>query len=167
MSYPDTGEDRPARPVSLSILCLLTFLSAFSGLWKQADQLWSPGRAATQMQENFHTVLEMMENQLPDDADKEAALSLFDSLDDGLTPDTLRKSAIIMLIYESLTLFGAYYMYVLQRKGLKLYMLGIVIGLLGSLLIVGGITGVILTFGSLFFSMIFLLLYRLHLRYMY
>lgn len=167
MSYPESGDNRPVRPVSLSILCLLTFMSAFTGLWRQADQLWSPGRAATQLQETFYTIMDRMESQLPDEQSKEAALSVFESVGEQLTPETLRRSAIIMLIYESLTLFGAYYMYQLQKRGLKLYMAGIAVGLLGALFIVGGLTGVILTFGSLFFSMVFLLLYRLHLKYMY
>jgi hypothetical protein len=142
-------------------------MSAFSGLWRQADQLWSPGRAASQIQETFQTILERMEDQLPDDESREAALSVFESVGDNLTAQTMQRSAIIMLIYESLTLFGAYFMYQLQRRGFKLYMSGIVVGLLGSLFIVGGLTGVILTFGSLFLSLIFLLLYRAHLKYMY
>lgn len=167
MSYPESGENRPARPVSLSILCLLTFMSAFAGLWRQADQLWSPGRAAGQIQETFYAVLERMENQLPDDASKETALSVFDSIGENLTPKKLQTSAIIMLLYESLTLFGAYYMYQLQKRGFKIYLAGILVGLLGALFIVGGLTGMILTFGSLFFSTVFLLFYRLHLKYMY
>ncbi|GAA4438498.1 hypothetical protein GCM10023091_19190 [Ravibacter arvi] len=167
MSFPETGENRPVRPPSLTILCLLSFISAFTGLWRQADQLWSPGRASVQIQETFHTILDRMESQLPDDQSKEAALSVFESVGESLTPETLRKSAIIMLIYESLTLFGAYYMFQLQRRGYKLYMGGIAVGLLGSTLVIGGMTGIVLTFGSLFFSLLFLLLYRLHLKYMY
>jgi hypothetical protein len=121
-------------------------MSAFTGLWRQADQLWSPGRAATQLQETFYTIMDRMESQLPDEQSREAALSVFESVGEQLTPETLRRSAIIML---------------------KLYLAGIAVGLFGALLIVGGLTGVILTFGSLFFSLVFLLLYRLHLKYMY
>lgn len=167
MSNSESGENRPQRPVSLSILCLLTFMSAFTGLWRQADQLWSPGRAADIMQETFQSVMERMENQLPDDESREAALAIFDSVEQDLTPKTLQTSAIIMLIYESLTLFGAYYMYLLQRRGYKIYLAGVAVGLLGALFVIGGLTGMILTFGSLFFSSVFLLLYRLHLKYMY
>jgi hypothetical protein len=167
MAYPESGENRPARPVTLSILCLLTFMSAFTGLWRQADQLWSPGRAAEMMQVTFESIMERMEDQLPDDASREAALSIFDSVGESLTPKTLQRSALIMLLYESLTLFGAYYMYQLQRRGFKFYLAGIVVGLLGGLFVIGGLTGMILTFGSLFFSTVFLLLYRLHLKHMY
>lgn len=167
MSFQESDQNRPTRPITLSVLCFLTFMSAFTGLWRQADQLWSPGRAADQFQQNFEAASEMMEGFFPDDESREASEAILSSVREDLTPGNLQTSAIIMLIYESLTLFGAYYMYQLQRRGFKLYLAGIVVGLFGALFILGGLTGIFLTSGSLLFSLVFLLLYRLHLKFMY
>lgn len=109
----------------------------------------------------------MMEEFFADEESREASEAIIEGVRQEMTAKTLQTSAFIMLIYESLTLFGAYYMYHLQRRGFKLYMAGIVVGLLGAIFILGGFTGMFLTSGSLFFSMIFLLLYRLHYKYLY
>lgn len=167
MSYTESEQSRPKRPLSLTILCFLTFMSAFNGLWRQADQLWSPGRAADQYHQSFDSATQMMEGFFPDEESREASEAIIESVRGSLTAKTLQTSAIIMLIYESLTLFGAYYMFQLQRRGFKLYLAGIVVGLLGAIFVLGGLTGMFLTSGSLFFSLIFLLLYRLHLKHMY
>ncbi len=153
------------RPRFLTVICMLTFLSAISGLWTQADRLWSPGVVADQTRQFFEQVQEGMEAQNnPESAQMVEAF--FDSIYDELSAEKIRTSAIIMLIYESLTLFGAYLMWGLQKRGYYLYLAGIAVAILGPIVLIGGWLGGMTAFGGAFFSIIFAFLYRSQLKYM-
>lgn len=144
---------------------MLTFLSAISGLWTQADSLWSPGVTADRMGQFFEQFQESLEAQNnPESA--QALESFFDSIYDELNAENIRLSAIIMLFYESLTLFGAYLMWGLQKRGFHLYLAGIAVALFGPILLIGGWLGAMTAFGGVFFSIIFAFLYRSQLKYM-
>ncbi len=153
------------RPRFLTFICVFTFLSAISGLWTQADSLWSPGVAADRTRQ----FLEQMQEGVEAQNNPESAQVLepfFDSIYDQLTAENIRLSAIIMLIYESLTLFGAYLMWGLQKRGFYLYLAGVAVAILGPIVLIGGWLGGMTAFGGAFFSLIFALLYRSQLKYM-
>ncbi|HEV7347932.1 hypothetical protein [Telluribacter sp.] len=153
------------RPLFLTVLCVLTFISAVSGLWTQSERLWTPGVVADQMQQMFETFRENMEER-SQEADSDIVNSLFDSVLTRLDADTIQTSAIILLIYESLTLFGAYLMWGLQKRGFYFYAGGVAVALLVPVLLIGGWLGLVVTLGEAFFSIIFLGLYALNLKYM-
>lgn len=154
------------RPKFLTFICVLTFLSAISGLWTQADSLWSPGVTADRTRQYFETFQEGMEAQNnPESA--QVLEPFFDSIYGQLTAENIRLSAIIMLVYESLTLFGAYLMWGLQKRGFYLYLAGVAVAILGPIVLIGGWLGGMTAFGGAFFSVIFALLYRSQLKYMY
>jgi len=144
---------------------MLTFLNAISGLWTQADTLWSPGVAADRTRQFFEQFQEGIEAQ--NNPESTLALeSFFDSIYEDLTAENIRLSAIIMLFYESLTLFGAYLMWGLQKRGFYLYLAGVAVALLGPTVLIGGWLGAMTAFGGAFFSIIFALLYRSQLKHM-
>jgi hypothetical protein len=153
------------RPRLLVFLCLLTFLSSISGLWTQADRLWNPGVAAYQIQQYFEQLQESMEAQ-SNEANAEFVENIFDSVQAQMSADSIRLSAIIMLIYESLTLFGAYLMWGLQKRGFYYYVGGVGVAILVSLALIGGWLGFMTMLGEAFFSIIFIFLYRSQLKYM-
>ncbi|TDB66096.1 hypothetical protein EZE20_09765 [Arundinibacter roseus] len=141
-------------------------MSCVSGLWTQSDRLWNPGVVADQTREIFEQLQESMEAQAtPENA--EFMENLFDSIREEATSDTIRLSAILMLIYESLTLFGAYMMWNLQKRGFYLYLAGIAVIILGPLLLIGGWMGTMTMLGGAFFSVIFSFMYRANLRHMH
>ncbi|GAB3176125.1 hypothetical protein [Telluribacter humicola] len=159
--------DAPAqRPIFLTVLCVLTFISAVSGLYTQSERLWSPGVVADQMQQMFEQFRENMETQGQDES-ADMVNSLFDAVLTRLDADTIRTSAIILLIYESLTLYGAYLMWGLQKRGYHFYVGGVAVALIAPMLLIGGWLGVIVTLGETFFSIIFCGLYALNLKYMH
>lgn len=161
-----SNTDAPVeRPRFLTILCMLTFLSAISGLWTQSDRLWSPGVVADQTREFFEQVQESAEAQNNREG-AEVVEKFFDTIYDELSAEKIRLSAIIMLIYESLTLFGAYLMWGLQKRGFYLYLAGIAVVVIGSMGLVGGWLGGMTAFGGAFFSIIFAFMYRSQLKYM-
>jgi hypothetical protein len=153
------------RPKTLTLLCMLTFISCISGLWTQSDRLWNPGVVADQTREIFEQIQENMEAQATD-ANAAMVEGMFDSIREEATADTIQLSAIIMLIYESLTLYGAYLMYSLQKRGFYFYLAGIAVVIVGPLLLIGGWLGIMTMLGGAFFSSIFALFYRAHLKYM-
>ncbi len=154
------------RPRLLVYLCLLTFLSSISGLWTQSDRLWNPGVAADQIQQYFEELQEGMETQQATEANAKFMEDLFDSVRAQMTADIIRISAIIMLIYESLTLFGAYLMWGLQKRGFYYYVAGVGIAIVASLVLIGGWLGFMTMLGEAFFSLIFIFLYRSQLKHM-
>lgn len=154
------------RPRLLVYLCLLTFLSSISGLWTQSDRLWNPGVAADQIQQYFEELQEGMETQQATEANANFMEDLFDSVRAQMTADIIRISAIIMLIYESLTLFGAYLMWGLQKRGFYYYVAGVGIAIVASLVLIGGWLGFMTMLGEAFFSLIFIFLYRSQLKHM-
>ena len=153
------------RPRLLVFLCLLTSLSSISGLWTQSDRLWNPGVATDQIQQYFEELRENMEAQ-DNEANAEFMANLFDSVQNQMNADTIRLSAIIMLIYESLTLFGAYLMWGLQKRGFYYYVAGVGVAIIASVLLVGGWLGFMTMLGEAFFSIIFIFLYRSQLKFM-
>ncbi len=153
------------RPRLLFFLCLLTFLSSISGLWTQSDRLWNPGVAADQVQQYFEELEERMEAQATE-ANAKFMENLFDSVRAKMNADIIRISAIIMLIYESLTLFGAYLMWGLQKRGFYYYVAGVGVAIVASLVLIGGWLGFMTMLGEAFFSIIFIFLYRSQVKYM-
>ncbi len=158
--------NRIERPRTLTFICRLSFISCIWGLWVQSDRLWIPGAVATETRAIFEQVQENIEAQ-SNEANAEFIEKIVDSVREEATPETIRISAIIMLIYESLTLYGAYMMWSLQKRGFYLYLAGIGVVILGPLLLMGGWLGFMTMFGGAFFSIIFAFFYRAHLKYMF
>lgn len=153
------------RPRLLAFLCMLTFISSVSGLITQSERLWSPGVVADETRGMFEQLQENMEAQ---STDENAAFveDLFTSLYETTNAETIQLSAIIMLIYESLTLFGAYLMWTLQKRGFYYYVGGVTVVILAPALLIGGWLGTMTLIGGGFFSTIFAFLYRSQLKYM-
>ncbi len=153
------------KPRFLTFLCLLTFFSSTSGLWSASERLWNPGVATYQDQQNYEQMQEQMEEQ-DDGANTEFLARFYDDLYESLTPDNIRIIAIILLIYNSLTLYGAYEIWTLERRGFYIYLAGLSVAILAPLLFVGGWLGAVITLGSGFGSIIMALFYRKYLKYM-
>lgn len=160
--------DQPApaiKPRFLTFLCLLTFFSSTSGLWSASERLWSPGVAAYQDRQTYEQAQEQMEEQ-DNGANTEFLAKFYDSLYESLTPENIRIIAIILLIYNSLTLYGAYEIWTLQRRGFYIYLAGLTVVVLAPLLIIGGWLGAVIALGGGFGSAIMALLYRTFLKHM-
>ncbi len=157
-------EARPERSQLLVILCFLTFINSISGLWTHAERLWNPILISEQTIEVFNTAREQIESRVQ--PEEQAITEQFlNSIVESINPATIRNSAIVMLIFHSVTLFGAYLMWNLQKRGYQVYLGGILILILGSLFLNVGGMGLITLLPSVFFSGIFALIYRSQRRY--
>lgn len=154
------------RPTFLTVLCFLTFMSAVSGLWTQSERLWNPGITADKTRETFEAVRENLERQSPTAQDNTMD-KMFEAVIEQTTAENIKTGAIIMLIFESLSLYAAYLMWNLQRRGFYLYLGGMAVAFAAPLLMIGGWMGVITAMAGIFFSIFMAILYAFNLKHMY
>ncbi|CAG5005504.1 hypothetical protein DYBT9275_03594 [Dyadobacter sp. CECT 9275] len=154
------------RPTFLTILCFLTFMSAVSGLWTQSERLWNPGIIADQTRETFQVVQEKLEGQASE-AEMETVNNMFDAVISQTTASNIRTGAIILIIFESLSLYAAYLIWNLQKKGFYLFLAGIAFTFLAPLIFIGGWLGFITAMAGVFFSVLLAILFAVNLKHMY
>lgn len=154
------------RPTFLTILCFLTFMSAVSGLWTQSERLWNPGITADKTRETFEAVRENLDRQAQT-AEAKTMDRMFEAVIEQTTAENIKTGAIIMLIFESLSLYAAYLMWHLQRRGYYLYLGGMAVAFIAPLLMIGGWMGVITAMAGVFFSVFMAILYAFNLKHMY
>jgi hypothetical protein len=154
------------RPTFLTVLCFLTFMSSVSGLWTQSERLWNPGVMADRTRETYELVREKFKNEGSDENLK-AMNEIFEAVIAQTTNQSMALGAIILLIFESVSLFAAYLMWNLEKKGFYLYLAGIAIAFLAPLLFIGGWLGFITAMAGAFFSIFMAILYALNLKHMH
>ncbi|SDG13594.1 hypothetical protein SAMN04487996_115146 [Dyadobacter soli] len=154
------------RPTFLTVLCFLTFMSAVSGLWTQSERLWNPGITADKTRETFEAVRENLDRQ-GSTAQSKTMDKMFEAVIEQTTAKNIKTSAIIMLIVESLSLYAAYLMWNLQRRGYYLYLGGIAVAFLAPLLMIGGWMGAITAMAGVFLSIFMAIFYAFNLKHMY
>lgn len=141
-------------------------MSSVSGLWTQSERLWNPGITADKNRETFETVRENLDRQ-GSTADAKTMDTMFEAVIEQTTPDAIRTSAVIMLIFESLSLYAAYLMWNLQKKGYYLYLAGMGVAFLAPLFLIGGWLGVITAMAGIILSVFMAILYAFNLKHMY
>lgn len=154
-----------ARPTVLTVLCMLTFFSSVSGLWTQSERLWNPGVVAYETKELFEKLRERLEEQ-PNQQDVQTVDRLFNSVIQRTTPETIKNSALVMIIFESMTLYAAYLMWNLRKLGYRLYLGAIPVAFLGSVIVVGGWLGVVTGLAGIFFSSVMAIIYSFQRKYL-
>jgi hypothetical protein len=158
--------DSPApRPQFLTTLCFLTFMSSVFGLWNQAQGLWNPGIVADQMKERFETLYENLEKRSSPEEIK-VVDQMFKSVINATNTSSIQTMSLIMVLFESLTLFAAYLIWNLDKRGFYLYLAAIAVGLMGPLFLVGHMLGVIMALAGTFSSFFMGIFYAFHLKYL-
>lgn len=158
----------PLRPKSLTILCYLTIfasmfmiLSSFGGIFNPEEQ--------TKRTEELLTEYDAMVSQNSRDP---KALEEFQK---GLQSISLSNTAsnthdynVFTLIFNVLTLSGAFLMLRLKKNGFRLYVLGNLIAVVSALLVYGSSSwlGIAYAVYHGFTGFIFVLLYALKMKYM-
>ncbi|WP_244822082.1 hypothetical protein [Dyadobacter pollutisoli] len=140
-------------------------MSAVSGLWTQSERLWNPGVMADKTRETFEAVRENIDRQSAT-ADTKTMDAMFEAVIEQTTAESIKTGAIIMLIFESLSLYAAYLMWNLEKKGFYLYLGGIAVAFLAPLIMIGGWLGVITAMAGVFLSIFMIILYAFNLKHM-
>jgi len=153
-----------SRPSFLTILCFLTFMSSILGLYTQSERLWSPEVGADQTLQVFDVLHEKLKASKTE-VDKKT-VEILNEASSQVTTQTTSVAAIIMLIFESISLFAAYLMWNLQKKGYYLFLGGIAVAFLAPLLLIGGWFGLITAMSGVFVSFFMAIFYAVNLKYM-
>ncbi|GAA4413458.1 hypothetical protein GCM10023187_41770 [Nibrella viscosa] len=158
---PPLYEAAPARPQFLTILCILTFLSCAWGVYDSIVSYASADTVATVAQD----ALDEASSRVQGREGTDIAERIIGSVQGGLSADNIRKLSISKLVYNLLTLIGAILMFNLRRIGFYSYLGGVLAGFLLPIILIGGLVGVASSL-SVFFSIIFAVLYGTQLKYM-
>jgi len=161
------------RPTLLTVLCILTFIG--SG-WSIVSNIWSYSKAKQTAEVFSKNIINQQDSLSGKGSDSlnqghknknVFGLKMMRSVSKLMTVDNIRKTAIGALIASLFTLIGAIMMWMLNKKGFYLYMLGVVIGLIIPFYIYGGsLFAVGISSASGFFGLVFIALYALNLKSM-
>jgi hypothetical protein len=128
------------------------------------QRFWNPSIKTEQTLEAFEIARQQIESRIEPDQ-QEVTAQFLQMLEAGITIETIRNSAIVLFLFHAITLFGAYMMWNLQKKGYQVYLGGILLLIISTLFLNIGGMGVISHFSSAFFSLIFAFLYRTQRKY--
>tara|TARA_R110002124_G_scaffold71357_2_gene191290 strand:+ start:1086 stop:1511 length:426 start_codon:yes stop_codon:yes gene_type:complete len=140
-------------------------MSSVTGLWTQSERLWSPEIVAESTRETFEKVREPLESQANGEQ-LELMEGMFDSIISQTTAKNIQTASIILIIFESISLYAAYLIWTLQRKGYYLYLMGIGFAFLAPIMVIGGWMGVITAFSGVLMSIVMAILYALNLKHL-
>lgn len=166
MESESTSAHTPAstspRPTLLTVLCILTFLSAGFGVFNAVTTYSSADVVAEAAQEGLDRAAERVDDaEASDFVDK-----IMGRVSANMTPENIRKSAVADGLYNLLALAGALLMFNLRKPGFYLYLAGIAVAIIAPFVIYGGLMGAAGA-ATTFFSIIFAVLYATQLRFMH
>ena len=153
------------RPVFLTVLCFLTFMSSVSGLWSQSESLWNPGITADRNKEMYEEVRKNVPPQATE-ANTKMMDDIFQAVITQTSPKTIAIGNIIMLIFESFSIYAAYLMWNFQKKGYYLYLCGIAVAFLAPIFLIGSWLGAITAVSGIFVSVFMAIMYAFNLKYL-
>lgn len=155
-----------ARPTLLTVICILSFIMGAWGIISAIQNLTTDQTAVVQ---EAREKMEEARAQLCDQADGLAGRMM----DSGM--EIAEKAAanakpigISGIILSLLSLFGVWQMWNLKKSGFWLYLLAAIGGLVVPLIFLGGSMMAVASVGVVgFFSLIFIILYAVNLKYMH
>jgi len=155
----------PARPTFLTVLCILTFIGSTWGVISNVRQYLTANTASALVNKAMED--SKSEIQKSSDEGSKTAESIMNSVSDALSSENLKKLAIYGGIASLLTLLGGLLMFQLKRSGFYLYVLGTLIGIVGTFMVFGSNLVGMFTGGAMaFFGILFVILYALNLKYL-
>jgi hypothetical protein len=164
----ETAVQPKKRPDFLTVLCVLTFIGS---TWGIISGLTNYNNADV-MAEMSRQVIEQQKEQAMDKAVTAGQKSFMEKMFSGANElmDTVKvkQNSLFSIMSNVLTLIGAVLMFRLKRTGFGIYVLGIVVFIAAPLVIFGpsNIFGLMMTFILGFIGILFIILYRLNIKYM-
>jgi hypothetical protein len=159
------------RPTFLTVLCILTFIGSgwgVIGAMINYSTSETAGKALEMVDEQMDEAMdEIDDNDEMSEKQKSFMESIFNGITDTVTPENIRKMAIVSVLSSLFTLFGALFMWSLNKNGYYLYIAGIAILIGGTMFVYGGLVGAMAAGASGFFGVLFIVLYGLNLKHMH
>lgn len=150
------------RPTFLTVLCILTFIGSGWGLYGGISSYFTADTTSALSNQ----ILDNAKDQAENEPNSSFASKILGSASAALSPQNLRKSAIINAISCLFTLFGGIMMWQLRKIGFYSYIAGIAIAVLAPPILLGGMVGRMAAGGTAFIGVIFIVLYAVNLKYL-
>lgn len=169
MLNQEPGNDiAPVRPKSLTILCYLTIFASLYMILTSFEGIAAPQELAKRMEEVLVEYDKMVSTANADPKTTEAFDKAMSGISLAITSSNMRDYSIFTLIFNVLTLLGAWMMLRLKKNGFRLYLLGNLIAVASSALVFGidNWLGLAYTFYHSVSGAVFILLYALKMKYM-
>ena len=148
----------PKRNIFLLVICILTFVGSGFGIL---------GAFVSYATANKVAALNVNYQEMADDQQTPSFLnSLFRSAAENSDPAKIKESALVALLSNLLTLFGAIMMLKLRKPGFYLYVGGILIYILVPILFIGGIIGTASALADGVIGIAFVVMYAVNLKSM-
>jgi hypothetical protein len=164
----ETVAEPRRRPDFLTILCVLTFIGSSWGILSGLSNY----NNADVMAEMSRKMIEEQKEQAMDKAVTAGQKSFMEKMFSGANElmDTVKvkQNSLFSIMSNVLTLVGAFLMFRLKKTGFGIYVLGIAVFIAAPLVIfgVGNIFGLFMTFMLGLIGVVFVILYRLNIKYM-
>ncbi|MEP7145138.1 MAG: hypothetical protein ABI707_19785 [Ferruginibacter sp.] len=159
-------EQPAARPVFITVLCILTFIGSGWGLISQGIKYATANTQAAAISMAKEKANEDLQSHNENDPGSKFAKKMVNSI--SASPETIRKAALCDMAAALLCLAGAFMMWSLKKTGFYLYVAGTLVGVISPFVIFGG-SNVISLLSSVvvgFIGVIFVILYGVNLKYM-
>ena len=156
---------KPARPVFLTVLCILTFIgSGLTIIGSSFSYLTADTRAAL-----IRRAMEDTKDKIDEAGAGNSGIAekMIAGTSEMEKPENLKKNALFGIVAAIFTLAGALLMFALKKAGYWLYILGTALGIAGPLYIFGG--NLILMLSTVIMGIVgivFVILYGLNLKYL-
>jgi hypothetical protein len=158
-----------ARPTFLTVLCILTFIASAWGLYSAYSGYASADLTAAVKQGVIEDVQDKIDEASAntDEAGAKAIDKMMDSVAGALDPEKIKTNSIYAGISSLLTLLGAILMWGLNKKGYFIYVAGVLVSIAGPIIAYGGgFVGLMAAGFSIFFGVLFSILYFLNIKHM-
>jgi hypothetical protein len=148
------------------VICILSFIAGAWGLFKGIQNLATDQTAALA---EVQSKMEEARAQMGDQANEMAGHMMDAAMDvANKAAQNAKPIGISGIIISLVSLFGVWQMWNLRKSGFWLYLLATIGGLVVPLVFLGGGLMAVLSVGFVgFFSLIFIILYAVNLKYMH
>jgi len=151
------------RPTFLTVLCILSFIGSGYGAFKGFNGYFTADVTAKMMSQ----VQDQVNDQMADKPQPNFIKSMMGNMFSSMSADNIRKSSLVGILSNILTLTGAILMWQLRKNGFYVYIAGILVAVIAPIaLFGGGLIGLVAGGSTAFFGTIFIILYGVNVKHL-
>ena len=164
----DYEQAPPARPIFLTILCILTFIGSGWGIITGAITYFTASTQAKTMALAKEKASSDIQQKGESTEGSKMAEKMVNSMGSAFTEENLKMVAMASILAAVLCLAGALMMWKLNKTGFYLYLAGTLIGIISPFVIYGtdNFMSILSSLMVGFFGIVFVILYGVNLKHM-
>ncbi len=165
----ETAAEPKKRPDFLTVLCVLTFIGSTLGILSGLTNYNNADVAAEATRQMIGEQKEKALDKSVTAGQKSFLDKMFSGANEMMDTVKVKQNSLFSIMSNILTLVGALLMFRLKKTGFGVYVLGIAVFIAAPLVIYGpsNVFGLFMTFFLAFIGILFIILYRLNIKYMH